>query len=346
MRGVGETGEYRRRQFHLVLGITSGEAVSMRSNYWRTGAALCVLLTGLAATAQEVAPPAADETLIYVLRAGRFAGGGAKVWIAVNDQTVARLENKGYAVVRAKAGRITLNLASIGFVLAATAIDDRPGQTVYIQWRVGELGFTELDATAGRKAMQEFDQTPPIEETLPNNEQVDALMNFSRLGFDVDEVVTDRPSPDSERAVLTIFRRKEAEQLNFGVWYEDRYLGTLFANQGLDVVLPPGEHYFMSGYVGSTLMKATVEAGKHYYAWFDVGGIVLRVKMMPIAQNEAKQRDEWLKGVTGYVRVDESAMTPRVREREAIVTDWIHSVVERAKAGTVDYTEITPAHGF
>jgi hypothetical protein len=146
--------------------------------------------------------------------------------------------------------------------------------------------------------------------------------------------------------VLTVFRRKEAEQLTFGLWSEDRYLGTLLPNQGIDVVLTPGEHYFMSGYVGTTLLKATVEAGKHYYAWLDVGGMVLRVKMMPIAQSEAKQRDEWLENVSTYVRVNEAAMTPRAREREALVTEWVRSVVARAKAGTVDFTEITPANGF
>jgi hypothetical protein len=39
-------------------------------------------------------------------------------------------------------------------------------------------------------------------------------------------------------------------------------------------------------------------------------------------------------------------MTARALERETTVTDWIRSVVERANAGDVDYTEITPANGF
>ena len=54
------------------------------------------------AQAWGVAAPTQDETLIYVLREGRFTGGGAKMWIAVNDQTVARVKNRQYAVIRAK----------------------------------------------------------------------------------------------------------------------------------------------------------------------------------------------------------------------------------------------------
>jgi hypothetical protein len=322
----------------------------MRSSPSRSATALCVLLTGFSiqaptAAAQEIAPPAADETLIYVIRGGRFVGGGAKVWVAVNDQTVARVENKGYAVVRAKAGQITLNLASTGIVLAAIALDDRPGQTAYLQWRVGELVFQELDAEQGRAAIAAADRTEPIEETLGNNEQFHALLNLSRLGFDVMRPATAAASPDTEHAVLTIFRRAENDKLSFGVWSEDRYLGTLAANQAVDVRLTPGEHYFMSGNVGTTLLKAQVEAGKHYYAWLDVGEMIYRVKMMPVATNEAKERDEWLEAVS-YVEVSQDAMPPRAREREAMVTEWIRSVVERAKDGTVDFTEITPANGF
>jgi hypothetical protein len=35
-----------------------------------------------------------------------------------------------------------------------------------------------------------------------------------------------------------------------------------------------------------------------------------------------------------------------VREREATFTAWVDSVVTRAKAGTVDFTEIDSAHAF
>jgi hypothetical protein len=297
------------------------------------------------AHAQEIAPPAPDETLVYVLRGGRFVGGGAKVWVAVNDQTVARLENKGYAVVRAKAGAITLNLASIGMVLTAVALDDRPGETVYLRWRLGDYAFEELSEVEGRELVAEADQTEPIDELLGNNEQVDALLNLSRLGFDLLRPATEKMSPSNEDAVLTILRREEAPTLRFGIWAEDRYIATLAPNEAVDIRLTPGEHFFLSGHVGTTLLKARVEAGKHYYAWVDVGGMVLRVKMMPVATRESEQLGKWLDDVA-FVRLDSEAMAPRVRERETMVTDWVRSVVDRAKAGTVDFTELGAEHAF
>ena len=91
---------------------------------------LCTPLAGVFAQETEVTPPADDETLIYVIREGRFAGSMNKMWIAVNDQTVARVENDAYAIVRAKAGRITVNLATAGIVAGAIAVDDRPGNSL------------------------------------------------------------------------------------------------------------------------------------------------------------------------------------------------------------------------
>lgn len=319
---------------------------------WRTVVVAYILLAALQVAvpvdnvAAQEAPPAADETLIYIFRVGRFAGGGAKMWVAVNDKTVARLENKGYAAVRVKAGAVTLNLASTGMVFAAIALDDRPGETVYLQWRLGDLVFEELDAEQGRALIAGADPGKPLEEELGNNEQTDALINLSRLGFDLMRPAREKLTPDAEHAVITILRREEAPQLEFGVWSEDRYLGTLAAHKALDVKVTPGEHYFLSGYVGTTLLKAQVEAGKHYYAWIDVGGMVLRVKMMPVTTQESSDLEEWLAAVE-FVEVDsESMAAPRVREREAGFTEWVRSVVVRAKAGTVDFTEINAAHAF
>ena len=59
-------------------------------------------------------PPADDETLIYVIREGRMLGAAVGQWIAINDQVVARLRSNRHAVIRAKAGLITLNLSNSG----------------------------------------------------------------------------------------------------------------------------------------------------------------------------------------------------------------------------------------
>lgn len=131
---------------------------------------------------EAIAPPAPDETLIYVIREGRFAGSAAGVWVAVNDQTLARVKSDTHAVVRVKAGVLTLNLALGGNVLAAAALDDRPGGTVYLKWRIGDTQFTELAAAEGKKFLRKTKPMEALDAPLPNNERVAALMNLSWLG--------------------------------------------------------------------------------------------------------------------------------------------------------------------
>ena len=87
------------------------------------------------AASSEVIPPAANETLILIYRDNAF-GHGYKHWIAVNDKTVAFVKEKRYATIRAKAGAITLNLASMGNVLDSVQLDDRPGEIVYLHWKM------------------------------------------------------------------------------------------------------------------------------------------------------------------------------------------------------------------
>ena len=293
--------------------------------------------------AGDVAPPAPDETLIYLLRTGKL--GAAKVWVAVNDQTVAQFSNKGYTVVRAKTGAITLNLALGGMVLTAIALDDRPGQTVYLQWGINEYRFEELDAQKGAELVHAAEQAPPIDKVLGNNEQMHALIDLSRLGFDLMRPASERLMPDAEHAIVTIFRRSDNPKLHFGVWAEDHYVGTLSANEGIDVSLTPGEHYFGSGHVGTTLLKTQVEAGKHYYVLLDVGGVVLRVYLNPVTKKDAPQLKNWLHDVN-FVRLESAGLSPRALEREATYTGFVRSSVEKAKAGKLDFTSLGSDDAF
>ena len=67
---------------------------------------------------------------------------------------------------------------------------------------------------------------------------------------------------------------------------------------------------------------------------------------MPVTTGESADLEKWLEEIE-FVEVDsESMAAPRVRERETTFTEWVRSVVVRAKAGTVDFTEINAAHAF
>ena len=304
-----------------------------------------IFITPTAGLAQDagIAPPAADETLIYLFREGRFAGSLNKMWIAVNDKTVARVQNEAYAVVRAQAGRITLNLATAGIVAGAIAIDDRPGETVYLNWRLGDIHIAELDAEAAHALLQDYKRTPPIEELRPNNEQVEANFALDVLGLELTHPTEDVVEPDEDHAVIAIFRGKKKELVKVAVWGEDRYIAMLEANQGVQIKVPAGENIIFTGLTPSAVLEANVEAGKHYYAQLDIG--LVKLKVEPVRSKDAKKLQKMLENVE-YVAVDQERVTDRVRERETLVTDFLKEAIERDRAAGNAYQAMGSEHAF
>jgi len=311
--------------------------------------AIIVMLAALPVSAKKadvvLETPGADETLIYILREGRFTGWNAKMWIAINDKTVARVKNEDYAIVRAKAGRITLNLATTGIVMSAIALDDRPGETVFLKWRVGDSQFTEVDEAAALKFMKKAKRTDPIDEILPNNEEAAALINLSRLGYDIMQPASGEVVPDESNATITFLRRGDAKHLVFGIWGQDGYVGSLAVEEAMTISVPAGEHFFLAGNVGKTLMKLEAEAGKRYYTWLDFGTWVARVRLTPIALTEAKDLEKWLSEVD-WVERNSKPMSARNREREVIVTELIERAVENTRTSKSDFTLLGTDHAY
>jgi len=289
--------------------------------------------------------PEADETLIYILREGRFTGWNAKMWIAVNDKTVARVKNEDYAIVRTKAGRITLNLATTGVVMSAVAIDDRPGETVFLQWRLGDPQFSEVDEAAALKFMKKAKQTDPIDEILPNNEEAAALINLSRLGYDFMQPASGEVAPDENNATITFLRRGDAKRLVFGIWGQAGFVGSLAVEEAMTISVPAGEHFFLAGNVGKTLLKLEAEAGKRYYTWLDFGAWVARVRLTPVALAEARDLEKWL-GDVDWVERGSEPMSARTLERETIVTELIEQIVRNTRTGETEFHLLSTDHAY
>ena len=290
--------------------------------------------------AQEagIAPPADDETLIYVIREGRFAGSMNKMWVAVNDNTVAKIENDAYAVVRAKAGRVTLNLATAGMVAGAVAVDDRPGETVYLKWRLGDIHMIEMQAEEAQQLLASLTPTPPIDEILPNNEQVQANFALDVLGLNLTHPETAAVEPDDEHAVITVFRRDKKDRLKVALWGADGYIAALEVNQGVRVKVPAGENFLFAGLISDAFVKANVEAGKNYYVSIDIGFV--KYKVEPVRSKDKKKLDKWLKKVKFVAALGSERRTDNVREREKIVTEFLNSA-----AGN-NLKLIGPEHAF
>ncbi len=189
--------------------------------------------------------------------------------------------------IRVKAGTITLNLARQGLPFGTTVLDDRPGETAYFKFRMGELMLTELQESEAMKLMRKTKPGEVLETPLPNNEEIRALLNLSIPGSDLMRPATQRRAPDGDNALITVFRRGDGDILDLGIWSEDRFLGILKVKQGLEVLVPAGTHFFLAGYVGTSLLQAEVEVGKRYYAWLDVGSLVYSVRLTPVTRQQS-----------------------------------------------------------
>lgn len=294
-----------------------------------------------------VAPPAADETLIYVFR--KISGYG--IWIAVNDQTVTPIKkNKRHAVVRAKAGLITLNAARAGWVIGEITIDDRPGETVYVlvsgSGIVPKYAVEEISADDAAKRMR---KTKPedLMEPLPNNEYHGVLLNPGQLGFNLMQLAGEALEPDVNSAVITFFRRKEKKTVDkdIGIWGSDGFIGDLRNEEALSVRVAPGEHFFLAGRTSTSVLRAQVEAGKQYYVWQDISLMTEGVKLVPIEGSQEGELQEWLSATT-LLELNESAQTPRVRERGDIVMSYVNQSIAKARSGEISVAILAEAHAF
>jgi hypothetical protein len=335
------------RQFDdpLILCIETLTGNSRMLKLYRPFVVCLSLLFFGSAVAQDegVAPPADDETLIYVIREGRFAGSMNKMWIAVNNNTVARVENDAYAVVRVPAGHVTLNLATAGIVAGAVAVDDRPGESVYLRWRLGDFFLTELDADEGAAVIAGLERTPPIDELRPNNERVQANFALDMLGLGLTHPTTEMLEPDDEHAVVTVFRRDKKELVRVALWSNDGYKGMLELNQGTQFRLPAGEHHLFAGLIPDTTVVANVEAGNRYYVSIDIG--MVKIKVEPVAAKEKKKLDKWLKKVE-WVALDPALVTGRVHEREEIVLEFLRAGDENGLLDSEKINELGEKHIF
>lgn len=305
---------------------------------------LCFISPAQSAIETGATPPAEDETLIYVMRDWLFTGGGSN-WIAVNDQSVDRLSNGRYAVVRAKSGRITLNLAFQGTVVASIVLDDRPGETVYLKWKFGELNFREVSEAEGRKFLQDAKRTKGIKAPLPNNEEIDVLANPSRLGFKLTRPASQKIEPDSEHGVITLFRRDDGRNLELGIWSDQGFVSTLKIKEGVRVRVPAGVHYFLSGNKGTSILKVDVQTGKEYFTWLDYGEGFGGVRLTPVPLNAIQDLKKWLEPVN-WVELNSDAITARIRERGDVVNAFIQAEIKNPGSNKSNIQILGHGHAF
>lgn len=188
----------------------------MRCAFKRAGVWL-VMAVGLAAfqaAAQEVpateAPVTAEsgeqDTTVYLIREKKFVGGGRDVWVALNDKVVAAMDNGGHVVLKLKPGLNTLNgvQAKAGFAYAA--VDDRPGETVYLLMQYLGGKITEVPAEQGLALVKDTKPQQVLAETRPNDGYDNLLVNPELLGLGLIASNAEPMAPDEQSAVINVYR--------------------------------------------------------------------------------------------------------------------------------------------
>lgn len=310
------------------------------------------LLTSLALTASLghaqqpsdiYAPPADDETLIYVMRESRYWGSAVTYWVAVNEQTVGRVGSGNHSVIRAKAGLITLNLAVAGVPFGVFVLDDRPGETIYLEYDTRVPSFLEVSEERG-KALLADTVRMDIAAPSANDQYGRVLMNLGLL-FDLMRPAERSIDPGPETAVITFLRPKAKDNLSIGVWGGNGFIGSLRSQEAVEVEVPAGEHFFLAGYNGRDLLHATVEGGMRYYALVDVGRAAASVKFVPVEGSKRRNLRNWLKD-SSLLSVDPDATQGRVAERLQHAIPYVDDILSRGASGELGTRIMGADHAY
>lgn len=298
---------------------------------------------GAQSAEQEVSD---DETLIYLIEEKGL--GGVKFNISLNDEIVGRMKHKQFTSLRVKAGRLTLSIWRGRNVFGAIALDDRPGEVVYLRHKWGVPQIFEISAEEYSDLQRKL--KPAKQESVANIEyppdtKLLSLVNIGRLGFELMMPSKARLKPDDEHAVITLFRREEFPGVPFSVWGDDGLVASLQMNEAVDIRVPTGEYYFFATQTGTTVMRAQVKAGEQYYAWLDIGKLRANLRLTPVAPEQSSDLGKWM-SLLQWVELNEEAMTRRVRERANEVAAHFAGETERARNGVIGFQELTAGHAL
>ena len=158
-----------------------------------------------------------------------------------------------------------------------------------------------------------------------------------------------QPAPTSSEALVTFLRPSYfGGAIQFGVWDGDRFVGILEPGSYIQVLLPEGEHVFLSQAENWSYVHADLEAGRQYFILAKVfpGIWKARVAYDPIRRDDPQTNEEiarWLSELKpiGVIEAKVNAYTaPRLDQVRQAVADFRDGAVQSERLDAVDYREI------
>lgn len=322
---------------------------------------MSIFLSGCGATAykadpkligQYVAPstPGPDETHVYVIRGSNFVGAARSAWIAANERVVGAVDNASHVLLKLKSGTNTVHavqgLAGFGFV----AIDNRPGETVFLSLDYAKGLMQEVPRDVGITMVMQTKASEPLAETRENTGYEEGLLNPGRLGLKLMGASNETLAADAKSAVITFMRPAALiKEIAFDVWDESGYVGSLKGGEYFQIRVAPGAHTYFAKSERFAVLKANVEAGKSYFVEYNVtrGWNMAHVQLLP---RDATKEDAALKKqMTPLTRVALQQATlaqPSVKARLDAGSTYLINTREKVLTGETASRELTSGMGM
>jgi hypothetical protein len=132
-------------------------------------AILVAALAGCAASGpafSPAAPPASDQTLVYIYRAHTIVGSAVRASFAIDGTAAADVNVEGYTRFYVKSGYRTMSVSYAAFPERHRAVHFPPGTTIYLKFLTGSSPG-EAGGTRFSYAIQEVPPTTASREIVP-----------------------------------------------------------------------------------------------------------------------------------------------------------------------------------
>ncbi len=260
-----------------------------------------------------------QETLVFVIRQETILGAAQGLWVACNDKYVADLSSGSYTYFKTKADINTINLRQMKTPVFFKNVDFRPGETVFLYFEYAK-GFYEIERDAGKTIVMQYKK---IEDSNNPDKSTDfemGLMNPGFVNLPLMKESTANIEPDANNATVTFIRSQSyAENLSFGIWNQQGFLGNLKGKSYFITKLPPGKHVFVAnGYYGNYhVVNAELAAGKKYYVLAEVsmGWMTPNLSLIPVKDDIKLDDIQGKMNQSKKMEMDINAIDVKIKKR-------------------------------
>ena len=309
---------------NLGLSYPIGDVDQLAANPDELGSEQVANRDGSAAGVME------GDTQIYVFRTKSMMGAIRSVSVGVNDRLVAKLESSSYCMFKEKAGPITVNISQLKGIGSSIAVDQRPGELVFLSYDYKRGTFNEIDRSRGLDLMKKYKEVPNLTIPIPNPAYVVGLMNPGITDHSLMKTSGVLLQPDADHAVITFVGDYEKfKTLPVGIWTEDKFLGSLNGNSLFQTKVLPGKHMFFGKYEHWSVLEAEVEAGKNYYVQVTIsrGWRMPHVRIIPVKKDiEQSVIDNWM-SFSEWLVFDEQNLKISIKERMEAAVPFIEKAI-------------------